>query len=54
MQLSDGKTVMHERTDRYLLGTREMITPVSAVFEFENGRISAWREYFDMSPITRP
>jgi limonene-1,2-epoxide hydrolase len=51
LQVSDGKTVMHERTDRYLLGTREMATPVGAVFEIDNGLITGWREYFDMSPF---
>jgi limonene-1,2-epoxide hydrolase len=48
-QVSDGRTVMNERTDRYLLGTREMTTPIAAVYEINNGRIAAWREYFDMS-----
>jgi limonene-1,2-epoxide hydrolase len=50
-QISDGKTVMHERTDRFSLGGREYESPVCAVFEIDNGRISAWREYFDMSPF---
>jgi limonene-1,2-epoxide hydrolase len=50
LQVSDGKAVMHERTDRYLLGDQEMTTPVSAVFEIDHGLIKAWREYFDMSP----
>jgi limonene-1,2-epoxide hydrolase len=54
LQVSDGKTVMHERTDRYLLGDQEMANPVGAVFEIDNGLITAWREYFDMSPYTRP
>jgi limonene-1,2-epoxide hydrolase len=50
MQLSDGRVVMHERTDRYLLGSQEMATPMAAVFEIDNGRITAWREYFDTPP----
>jgi limonene-1,2-epoxide hydrolase len=28
-----------------------MATPVGAAFEIDNGRITAWREYFDMSPF---
>jgi limonene-1,2-epoxide hydrolase len=51
LQMSDGKTVMHERTDRFSLGTQEHESPVCAVFEIDNGRITAWREYFDMSPF---
>jgi limonene-1,2-epoxide hydrolase len=35
MQVSDGKTVMHERTDRFVLGNREMATPICSVFEIE-------------------
>ena len=53
-QVSDGHTVMHERTDRILLGGEEISTPVCAVFEVDGGRISAWREYFDMSPFLHP
>jgi limonene-1,2-epoxide hydrolase len=54
LQVSDGRTVMHERTDRFVLGTREMASPVAAVFEVDNGLITAWREYFDMSPFAGP
>jgi limonene-1,2-epoxide hydrolase len=53
MQVSDGKTVMHERTDRFMLGNREMTTPIAAAFEIENGLIAAWREYFDVPPEFR-
>jgi limonene-1,2-epoxide hydrolase len=34
-----------------MLGTQEMLTPVAAVFEIDDGRIAAWREYFDMTPF---
>ena len=54
LQLSDGKTVMHERTDHYALRGREMVTPLVAVFQVENGQFTAWREYFDMSPLGGP
>jgi limonene-1,2-epoxide hydrolase len=52
LQVSDGKTVMHERTDRYLPGSPAtwLAPPLAAVFEIDNGLITAWREYFDMSP----
>ena len=50
-QVSDGKTVMHERTDRCSFGGREVVGPVAAAFEIDDGRISAWREYFDPSPF---
>ena len=48
-RVSDGRLVMHERTDHFLLGGQETATPVAAAFVVEEGRIHAWREYFDMS-----
>jgi limonene-1,2-epoxide hydrolase len=53
LQVSDGRIVMHERTD-HAFGARKHVSPVCAVFEIDNGRITVWREYFDMSPFARP
>ena len=53
-RVSDGRLVMHERTDHFLLGGQETATPVAAAFVVEEGRIHAWREYFDMSPFVVP
>ena len=50
-QVSEGNVVMQERTDRCSVGGREVVSAVAAVFELDNGRIAAWREYFDMSPF---
>jgi limonene-1,2-epoxide hydrolase len=52
-QVSDGKVVMHERTDAASIDGQEVELPVAAVFEIEDGRITAFREYFDMSPFAR-
>jgi limonene-1,2-epoxide hydrolase len=41
--------VMNERTDRFLLGERWIELPVMGVFELRDGRIQAWRDYFDMA-----
>lgn len=49
--VSDGTIVMHERTDRYTLRARETATTAAAAFEINNGKITAWREYFDLSPF---
>jgi limonene-1,2-epoxide hydrolase len=49
--VSDGTMVMHERTDHFTLRSKEMAAPVAAAFEIDNGKIKAWREYFDMSPF---
>ena len=44
---ADG-IVMNERTDRFLINGEWLELPVMGVFEVKNGRISAWRDYFDM------
>ena len=44
----DG-VVMNERTDILTMGGRRIELPVMGVYEFENGKISAWRDYFDMA-----
>ena len=46
-QVSDGKTVTHERTDRSIVPNQERTFLVASVFEVENSLITAWREYFD-------
>jgi limonene-1,2-epoxide hydrolase len=46
---SDGGTVLTERVDifRFANGTIEL--PVMGTFEVRDGRIAAWRDYFDMN-----
>ncbi|HET6734260.1 SgcJ/EcaC family oxidoreductase [Mycobacterium sp.] len=52
-QVSDGTLVMNERTDvmRRKDGD-EFPLPVMGVFEVVDGKIAAWRDYFDMATIT--
>jgi limonene-1,2-epoxide hydrolase len=52
-QISDGALVMNERTDvmRRKDGG-EIPLPVTGVFEVVDGKIAAWRDYFDMATIT--
>ncbi len=47
----DGK-VLNERTDRFLIGERWVELPVMGIFELRDGKISAWRDYFDMAQFT--
>jgi limonene-1,2-epoxide hydrolase len=52
-QLSDSNLVMNERTDvMRRKGGGEIPLPVSGVFEVVDGKIAAWRDYFDMATIT--
>lgn len=49
-QIASDDVVMNERTDYITLNGRPVTLPISGVFEIENGRIKAWREYFDLGP----
>lgn len=48
IESSDG-LVMNERTDRFLINDKWVELQVMGVFEFSAGKISAWRDYFDMA-----
>jgi limonene-1,2-epoxide hydrolase len=51
--LADGPTVFLERLDRHRLPNGWAELPVAGVFEVHDGRITAWRDYFDMATIER-
>jgi limonene-1,2-epoxide hydrolase len=52
-QVCDGDLVMNERTDVMRRKDGDPIPlPVTGVFEIKDGRIAAWRDYFDMATIT--
>lgn len=52
-QVADGNVVMNERTDvmRRTNGGRVEL-PVMGTFEVRDGRIAAWRDYFDLATVT--
>ncbi len=43
-----AETVMTERVDRFTTSERQIELPVAGVFELHEGKISAWRDYFDL------
>jgi limonene-1,2-epoxide hydrolase len=47
--LADGPVVLTERTDVFITGDRSIELPVMGAFEVTDGKISAWRDYFDMN-----
>jgi limonene-1,2-epoxide hydrolase len=49
-QVASAHVVMNERTDRITLNGRPVTLPIAGVFEMRDGRIAAWREYFDLTP----
>jgi limonene-1,2-epoxide hydrolase len=49
-QVATEHVVMNERTDYITLNGQPVELPICGVFEIEDGRIKAWREYFDLGP----
>ena len=49
---ADGPRVLTERVDVFALGGRVAELPVMGIFEVRDGRIAAWRDYFDMGQVT--
>lgn len=47
----DGNTVFVQRLDKHRIPQGWFDLPVTGVFEVEAGKISYWREYFDMATI---
>jgi limonene-1,2-epoxide hydrolase len=50
---ANGDVVLTERLDKFALGGKTVELPVAGVFELEEGKIAAWRDYFDMAAWTR-
>jgi limonene-1,2-epoxide hydrolase len=45
---AEGDTVLTERTDALIIGRLRLQFWVCGVFEVHAGRITLWRDYFDM------
>lgn len=48
---ADG-VVMNERTDRFNIGGKWVELPVMGIFEFSEGKIAHWRDYFDLGQFS--
>jgi len=48
----DGSIVMTERIDRFISPARTVTLPVMGTFEVVDGKIRAWRDYFDLAQFT--
>jgi limonene-1,2-epoxide hydrolase len=49
----NGSTVLTERTDALVFGPVRLQFWVCGVFEVRDGRITLWRDYFDMFDFTK-
>ncbi len=48
-----GDVVLTERVDRFMGPDKNMSLQVMGVFDLTNGKISAWRDYFDLAEWMR-
>lgn len=46
--VTDGTSVLTERTDAIIIGPFQAHFWVCGVFEVRDGRITLWRDYFDL------
>ena len=44
----ENGVVMTERVDTFIFGDKRVVMPVMGTFEFENGKLTKWRDYFDL------
>ena len=49
----NGDIVLTERVDRFEIAGKKIELPVMGAFEIKDGKIAAWRDYFDMATWTR-
>ena len=49
---ANGPIVMTERVDVFTLPGKSFELPVMGTFEVKDGKIQAWRDYFDMNQFT--
>jgi limonene-1,2-epoxide hydrolase len=49
---SDGSTVLTERTDSFTINGKTSPLPVMGAFHVVDGKITAWRDYFDMAQVS--
>jgi limonene-1,2-epoxide hydrolase len=48
-----GNVVFTERIDRMTIGGKKVVLPCAGVFEIRDGKIAAWRDYFDLATWQR-
>jgi len=49
---ANGPVVMTERVDVFTMSDRKFELPVMGTFEVSDGKIDAWRDYFDLNQFT--
>ncbi|KCZ84408.1 limonene-1,2-epoxide hydrolase [Hyphomonas adhaerens MHS-3] len=52
--MSAGDRVIAERLDRTVAHGKQIDLPCCGVFEMKDGKIAAWRDYFDLATYMKP
>ena len=48
-----GRSVMTERSDRFVMNGHQIVVPVAGVFDVDaSGKFSAWRDYYDWNNLS--
>jgi limonene-1,2-epoxide hydrolase len=50
---TEGGVVLTERVDKFEIGGRWIALSVMGAFELRDGKLCAWRDYFDMAQFTK-
>jgi limonene-1,2-epoxide hydrolase len=50
---AQGDVVLTERIDRFAIGDRRIEVPCMGIFELHEGKIVAWRDYWDSKQFDR-
>jgi limonene-1,2-epoxide hydrolase len=50
---AEGDIVMTERVDHFLVGQSRVSVPCMGVIELRDGKIAAWRDYWDLRQFER-
>ncbi|MCK9541451.1 MAG: nuclear transport factor 2 family protein [Novosphingobium sp.] len=53
LAMEQGDRLMHERVDRLRFAGETLEIPCAAAWEFRDGRIAAWRDYYDIGVVVR-
>lgn len=51
--VADGDVVLTERVDHFAVGETRISVPCMGAFELRDGKIAAWRDYWDLRQFER-
>lgn len=51
--VAEGGVVLTERVDNFLIGETRISVPCMGIFELREGKIAAWRDYWDLRQFER-